>query len=51
MKNLGISKGSYTRRKYLFPSIEYEDMGDDRKYLCFVWWKWFFGLYWESESR
>ena len=51
MKNISISKGSYLRRRYPLPTIEYEDMGDGRKYLCIVWWKQYFGLYWESESR
>ena len=47
MKNLAITKGSYIDgRKYLFPTIEYENTYDGRNYLCFVCWKWYFGLYW-----
>lgn len=52
MKNLGIARGNYLDgRRYPLLTIEYENMGDGRNYLCFVWWKWYVGLYWESESR
>lgn len=51
MKNLGITRGDNLYRRYLLPSIEYENMGDGINYLCLVWWKWFFGLCWETESR
>lgn len=51
MKNIGIAKGINLRRRYPVPTIEYEDMGDGRNYLCFVWWKWYFGIYWESEGK
>lgn len=52
MKNLDISRGSYLdERRYPLPAIEYENMGDGRNYLCLVWWKWYFGLYWEDNER
>ena len=48
--NFGIKKGSYLdERRYPIPTIEYENMGDSRNYLCLVFWKWYVGFYWETE--
>ena len=52
MKNLGIAKGSYLdERRYPLPTIEYERIGDGRNYLCFVFWKWYFGLFWDTSEE
>ena len=49
MKNLDITKGSYVYEIHLLPTIEYKNMLDGRHYLCLVWLKWYFGLYWEDN--
>lgn len=50
MKNFSAARGSYLdERRYPLPTIEYENMGDGRYYLCLAFWKWYIGFYWENE--
>lgn len=52
MKNLGTTQGRFVDgRRFPFPTVQYENLYDGRNYLCFVWWKWYIGLYWEDGYR
>lgn len=42
-------KGEYVNRTYFVPTIEYDVVGDGRKYLCFVFLKWYIGICWYDK--
>lgn len=42
-------KGKNLRRTYFVPTIELEIIEDGRRYLCFVFLKWYVGIFWDIK--